>query len=372
MEIAALETALRGQPSYRSAQARELVFRGLISDWKEATALPFALRLKLQAEVPLSSLVPIRQSASAAGDTLKAALKLRDGLVIETVLMRHVPSPRLRGTSEARNTVCVSSQAGCPMACAFCATGTMGLKRNLASEEIVDQVLHFARLLKKEGQAVSNVVLMGMGEPFHNYDNVLAALRTLNDPEGFAFGARRMSISTCGVVPGILRLADEPLQINLAVSLHAPNDELRSKLMPVDRAYPLAKLFEAVKTYVRKTGRKVMFEYLLIEGVNDAPETASELADLLADHHPDGLGRQIGLYHLNLIKYHATDVTAATAARFGLPVDPVKGTGTFPTSPRQARERFMKILEGRGVSVTHRLTFGEDIDAACGQLANKT
>lgn len=362
MDLAKLAKALEGQPTYRINQAMELVFRGLISDWDEASSLSKDLRAKLQAEVPISSVESVRSSASSKGDTQKEALRLHDGQLIETVLMRH---------EDERATVCVSSQAGCPMACAFCATGTLGLKRNLSSEEIVDQVLHFARRLKQEGEAVTNVVLMGMGEPLHNYDNVMAALKTLNDPKGFGFGARRMSISTCGIVPGILRLADEPMQVNLAISLHAPNDELRSKLMPVNKAYPLAKLFDAIKTYVQKSGRKVMFEYLLIDGVNDSPQIADELADLLIRENPEGKNRPTGLYHVNLIKYHTTDVAASAAERFGLPIDPKSGMGTFPSSPVDRRKAFMQVLEERGISVTHRITFGEDIDAACGQLANK-
>lgn len=362
MHPTTLIKALEGQPSYRIKQAVELVFHGLISDWDEASSLPKDLRAKLKAEVPISSLETVQSSSSSKGDTQKEALRLQDGQLIETVLMRH---------QDERATVCVSSQAGCPMACAFCATGTLGLKRNLTTEEIVDQVLHFARLLKKEGEAVTNVVLMGMGEPLHNYDNVLEALRVLNNPEGFGFGARRMSISTCGIVPGILRLADEPMQVNLAISLHAPNDELRSKLMPVNKAYPLAKLFAAIKTYVQKSGRKVMFEYLLIDGVNDSPEIADELADLLIHENPEGKNRTTGLYHVNLIKYHATDVAASAAERFGLPINPQSGMGTFPSSPVDRRKAFMQVLEERGISVTHRITFGEDIDAACGQLANK-
>ena len=353
---------MKDQPAFRLKQARELVYRTLISDWDEATALPVDLRARLREQAPVSTLAPVRQAVSSKGDTCKTLFRLGDGLEIETVLMRH---------EKERNTVCVSSQAGCPMACAFCATGTMGLKRNLTSDEIIDQVLYYARKLKAEGHAVTNVVLMGMGEPFHNYDGVMAAFRSLNDPKGMAFGVRRMSISTCGIVPGILKLADDPLRVNLAVSLHAPNDELRSKLMPVNTAYPLAKLFDAIKTYLGKTNRKVMFEYLLIEGVNDAPAIAVELADLLARENPDGSGRPTPLYHVNLIKYHATEVLGSAAERFGLPVDPKTGRGTFPSSPLGRRLAFQQVLYDRGVSVTHRVTFGEDIDAACGQLANK-
>jgi 23S rRNA (adenine2503-C2)-methyltransferase len=282
--------------------------------------------------VPFSSLEEVRSSSSARGDTTKVAFKLADGNLIETVLMQHYGE---------RNTVCVSSQAGCPMKCSFCATGTMGLKRNLTTAEIVDQVMHFARQLKPKGERVTNMVFMGMGEPMHNYDNVMAAVRVLNDQKGLSLGARHISISTCGIVPGILRMADEPLQVNLAISLHAPNDALRTRLMPVNRAYPLAKLMAAIETYVAKTNRKVMFEYLMIQGLNDGLEIADELAVLMKKP----------LYHVNLIKYHTT--------------------GSYVTSPREQRSAFMDRLIQLGVSVTHRITFGEDIDAACGQLANK-
>lgn len=359
----ALEHILAGEPKFRLTQVRDAKYRSLVSSWSEATALPPALRERLDREAPISCLELVTESVSSKGDTTKCAFRCADGQLIETVLMRH---------EKERNTVCVSSQAGCPMACAFCATGTLGLKRNLTADEIVDQVLHFARKLKAEGDTVTNVVLMGMGEPFHNYETVMTALRTLNDPKGLAFGVRRMSISTCGIVPGILKLADDPLRVNLAISLHAPNDELRSDLMPVNKAYPLAKLFAAIRTYLGKTNRKIMFEYLLIDGVNDAPEIAEELADLLSRENPDGSGRPTPLYHVNLIKYHTTEVLGSAAERFGLTVDPKTGRGTFPSSPVERRKAFQQVLYERGISVTHRITFGEDIDAACGQLANKT
>ena len=320
-------------PAYRLKQVRQAVFKQLIGSWDEATSLPPAVRSLLQREVPLSALVLVREVTADDGNTVKAALRLADGPVIETVLMRH---------GDGRRTVCVSSQAGCPMRCAFCATGQLGLKRNLTAEEIVDQVLHFGRYLKPAKESVTNVVVMGMGEPLHNLDHVLAAIRELNSSDGLGVGARRFSISTCGIIPGIARLAAETLQVNLAVSLHAPNQALRERLMPVARAYPLDKLMAACRAYVEQTGRKIFFEYLLIDGINDLDEQAEELARLM-DHH---------LYHVNLIKYHST--------------------GEFRASPRVRRERFMKILEERGIPVTFRLSYGEDIDAACGQLAGRS
>jgi 23S rRNA (adenine2503-C2)-methyltransferase len=334
MDVAKLQSALEGmgEKTYRFTQAKDAVFKQLISDWNEATVLPPALREKLNAAVPIAEFEVVRESESERGDTRKAALKLTDGNLIEAVLMRH---------AGGRNTVCVSSQAGCPMACSFCATGTMGLKRNLTTSEIVAQVLHFSRQLAPKGERVTNMVLMGMGEPMHNYDAMMAAIRILNDQKGLALGARHISVSTCGIVAGIVRMAEEPLQVNLAVSLHAPNDELRTKLMPVNRAYPLTKLMPAIDAYIAKTGRKVMFEYLLIDGLNDTPAVIAELAVLLKKP----------LYHLNLIKYHTT--------------------GAFVSTARDRRTEILDYMKKAGVSVTHRITFGEDIDAACGQLANK-
>jgi 23S rRNA (adenine2503-C2)-methyltransferase len=334
MDLQRAQTALaeHGEPSYRLKQVKAAVYRQLVSSWDEALTLPPTVRTMLSERAPISSLEIVRETVSERGDTEKVAFKLVDGNLIETVLMKH---------AGGRNTICVSSQAGCPMRCSFCATGTMGLKRNLTAEEIVDQVLHFARKLKTRGETVTNMVYMGMGEPMHNYDNVMAATRTLNDQDGFCLGARRMSISTCGIVSGIDRLTQEDIQVNLAVSLHAPNDALRTRLMPVNMAYPLGKLMPAIEAYVNKTKAKVFFEYLLIDNVNDMPEVAEELATLLK--HP--------LYHVNLIKYHTT--------------------GAYTASSKERRMRFMRILQDREVSVTHRITFGEDIDAACGQLANK-
>ncbi|MBU0625335.1 23S rRNA (adenine(2503)-C(2))-methyltransferase RlmN [Patescibacteria group bacterium] len=318
---------------FRLKQAARAVFARLISDWDEASDLPIALREQLKKQVLMSSLTEIARSQSARGDATKLILRTSDGLIIETVLMKH---------QTGRNTVCVSTQAGCPMQCAFCATGQQGFKRNLTSAEILDQVLHFARELNQQAERVSSIVFMGMGEPFHNYDAVLDAISTLNAADGLNIGARHISISTCGIIPGIERLAKEARQINLAISLHAPTDDLRDKLMPVNKTYPLSKLLPAIRDYLQHTNRKVMFEYLLIEGVNDSQQQADQLADLLADER---------LYHVNLIRFHRT--------------------GNFSSSSREKRDNFFDRLKQRGVSVTHRVSFGEDIQAACGMLAGK-
>lgn len=321
-------------PAYRLAQLSRAFYAEGVASWDALSTFPKDLRAALSAEVPWDAITPIKTQQSKEGDTVKTLFACADGKKIEAVLMRH---------EGGRNTVCVSSQVGCAMACTFCATGTMGLTRNLTPDEIAEQVVHFARWLKPQQQRVTNVVFMGMGEPMHNYDNVLAASRIFNDPNGLNIGARHISISTCGVVPGILRLADEPLQLNLAISLHSAIDETRSSIMPVNRPYPLAKLMAAVDTYTEKTNRKVFFEYLLLKGINDTPAQAEALYELLKHN--------FRLFHVNLIKYHDTQA--------------------FDGSNKDHRLAFMGMLQDLGVPVTHRITFGEDIDAACGQLAVK-
>lgn len=334
MDIKVLKTFLaeRGEPAYRLAQAKRAFFVDLGADWDSVTVYSKPLREACREQIEWNVLKEVRTVVSEKGDTVKTLFECRDGSKIEAVLMRH---------EDGRNTVCASSQVGCAMACAFCATGTMGLKRNLSIPEIVEQVVHFSRWLKPQNDYVSGLVMMGMGEPFHNYDNVIAALRQLNDKDGLNLGARHMSISTCGIVPGILKLADEPLQVNLAISIHAGTNEVRDTFMPVNKVYPLEKLMAAVHTYMEKTNRKVMFEYLLLDGINDRKSDANALARLLAHDHR--------LSHVNVIKYHPTEA--------------------FEPSPRENRVAFVEWLEERGISATHRVTFGEDIDAACGQLA---
>ena len=333
MDFDRLASTLRDlkEPAFRLAQAKRAFFVDFSGSWDDLTTFPKALRESLASRVPWSSLTPVRTQSSKAGDTVKTLFACTDGKKIEAVLMRH---------EDGRNTVCVSCQVGCPMACAFCATGTMGLKRNLTAEEIVDQVIHYSRWLKPLDGRVTNIVFMGMGEPMHNYDAVMQAINILHDPDGFNLGGRRFTVSTCGIVPGIRRLAEEPLQVNLAISLHSAIDETRSKIMPVNRPYPIAKLMEAVDAYAEKTNRKVFFEYLLLDGINDTAEEARALADLLKHN--------FRLYHVNLIKYHDTNAF----------------TGTQTPS----RIAFMERLKSLGVPVTHRVSFGEDIDAACGQL----
>jgi len=331
MNIGNLEKILEKEPAYRLRQAKSAVFGDLIENWEEATVLPQALRKKLGEDCPLQIRAKVLLSKEK---TAKAVLTLNDGLKIESVLLRH---------KDNRNTICVSSQAGCPLGCQFCLTGQMGFKRNLEYFEIVEQVLFFARLLKKpfdtaQGR-VTNIVFMGMGEPFLNHDNVIKAIKVLNDKDGFNLGSRHFSISTVGITEGIEKLSKENLQVNLAISLHAPDDELREKIMPINKKYPLRKIMEAVKNYIEKTKRRVMFEYIMIEDVNDSEEQAKKLAELL---------KGISLSFVNLISYNPT--------------------GIFKPSLPERIKIFKEILEKNGISATQRYRFGQDIRAACGQL----
>jgi len=331
MNFLNLEEVLKKEPSYRLKQIKQALFSDLILSWDEVTTLPLKLKKELNQQCPID--IRAKTVSSRNGQTVKAAIALEDGLEIESVLMQH---------KERRNTVCVSSQVGCPLACTFCLTGQMGFKRDLSPFEIVEQVLFFARFLKNKGQKITNLVFMGMGEPFLNYESVLQAIRMLNDSEGFNLGARRISISTVGIVEGIRKLAQENLEVNLAISLHAPNDELRSKLMPINNKHPLKEILNAVDDYIGKTRRRVMFEYIMIKDINDFDSCAYELAELLRGK----------LCFVNLISYNPT--------------------GDFSPSSSQKIARFKKILEREGVAVTQRFRFGGDIKAACGQLVKSS
>ncbi len=334
MNIEFLKQELHSEPRYRFTQAWKAIFQDLISDWKKNTNLPLALREKLNDVSPLTIDAEIFEAKDSK--TVKALITLQDNAKIEAVLMRH---------KDGRATVCVSSQVGCALRCTFCATGTLGRTRDLTVDEILIQVLLFARYLKdndKKHPRVTNIVCMGMGEPFLNYDNVMNALKIMNDPDGLNIGARHISVSTSGIIPGIERFAQEKEQFNLAVSLHAPNEKLRGELMPINRKYPLTQLMKAVADYVDNKSRQVMFEYVMIAGVNDKPEYADELASLMT--HP--------LYVVNLIRYNPT--------------------GKFKPSEAGAITKFKNLLLRKGIKVTQRHSFGQDIDAACGQLAKKS
>jgi len=340
MDLIQFQRLFNKEPRYRLGQAKKAFFQDLIKNWQEAAVLPLSLREELNKKCPIET--SAKTFISKDKNTIKALLTLKDDLKIETVLMRH---------KDKRNTVCVSSQVGCPLDCSFCATGKIGFKRNLEVWEIVEQVLFFASYLKKIKEKVTNIVFMGMGEPFLNYQNVIGAIKILNDKEGFNLGARHFSISTVGIVEGIEKLAKEELQINLAISLHAPNDELRSKLMPINKKYPIKKILNAIDDYIAKTRRRVMFEYIMINNLNDSEENAKTLAKLMKKP----------LYFVNLISYNLTRRSLGEGGP----------TGIFKSSSSPRIKKFKEILEKEGVIVTQRYRFGKEIKGACGQLVAK-
>ena len=321
--------AAMGQPRFRAGQVFAWLHRGARS-FDEMTNLPKALRERLAEEFELTVPAVARKQVSAKDGTIKYLWRLGDGHCVESVLMRY----------HHGNTVCISSEVGCAMGCAFCASTRGGLVRQLRPSEMIDQVL-FTQL--DSGAPVSNIVLMGIGEPLDNYDNVRRFLALVNDPEGMNIGMRHISLSTCGLVPGIDRLADEDLQLTLSVSLHAPEDKLRSSLMPVNRRYDIDELLDACRRYFEKTGRRISFEYAMIDGRNDTQEMAQMLIRRLR-----GLPAHVNLIPLNRIEES--------------PLQP---------STRQAVAAFQKALEDAGITATVRRTLGSDIDASCGQLRKK-
>ena len=322
-----------GFPTYRARQVWEGLYQHLWALPQQYSTLPGDLRGRLADNYSFTPLEPIKTLQSSDGDTIKTLFRLAGGKTIEAVLMRY----------SSRNTLCISSQAGCAMGCVFCATGQMGFKRHLTAGEIAAQVIYYARQLKAEGEKVTNVVVMGMGEPFHNYDATLAAIDRLNDPQGFGLGARRFTISTSGLVPMIDRFADEHRQVNLAISLHAVDDAARSAMMPVNKKYPIRMLLDSCRRYAEITGRRVTFEWALIRDINDSPEIARRLAALLK-----GL-----LCHVNVI-----------------PLNPTANYAGQPT-PRERAIAFKAELEKHGIPCTIRIRRGIDIQAGCGQLASE-
>lgn len=340
-----------GEPAYRTSQVWEGLYRQLWSSPAEFTSLPKALRLKIEAEFSnvnlstnslpsLSNLQAINKQVSKDGETVKTLFSLYDGRSIEAVLMRY----------NKRRTLCISTQAGCAMGCVFCATGQMGFQRQLTNGEIVEEVLYYARQLALEHDQVTNVVLMGMGEPLHNYDATMSSIRLLNHPQGFNLGARRFTISTVGLVSGIRRFTQEHSQVNLAISLHAADDNLRSTLLPINRKYQLDELISACLDYVQLTHRRLSFEWALIQGVNDTSEQAHLLVKKLEPFHKGGAI----LCHVNVIPLNPTHNYAGQA------------------STRQRALNFQVILEQAGIPCTIRLRRGIEIQAGCGQLAGET
>lgn len=321
-----------GEPGYRADQIWKALYQDLAADAEAMTTLPRKLRERVAEAFTFGGLTPANVANSSDGQTRKLLFRLPDNRAIESVLMGYA----------RRRTTCISSQAGCAMGCVFCATGQMGFLRHLEAGEIVAQVLWFARELRADDDRLTNVVVMGMGEPLHNYDATLAACDILNDAEGFNFGARRITISTVGLAPAIRRFADEHRQVNLAISLHAATDELRAQLLPVNKRYPLDEVFAAARYYTAATHRRITFEWALIAGVNDAPEQAEALAKRAA-----GL-----LCHVNVI-----------------PLNPTAGyEGQASTRERVAK--FSAVLEEHGVACTVRVRRGIDVAAGCGQLAS--
>ena len=327
-----------GQPAYRAQQVSGWLYRSTAAGFEAMTNLPLTLRRALAERYRFGALETVTERVSSDGETRKALLRLSDGQQVESVLMRY--PQRSDGTGAERATVCVSTQVGCPVRCSFCATGLMGFARNLTSGEILEQALYFLRWSRREPPLVRNVVFMGMGEPLLNYDATMAAVERLVHPEGAGLGVHRLTVSTSGWLPGIERLTRDPLAVRLAVSLHAPNDALRDELVPLNRRFPVADLFAACHAYQRHTGRRVTFEYTLMDGVNDTPALARELATLVG-----GLDA-----HVNLI-----------------PMNPVAGLPYAPSS-WEAVEAFHAVLRERGVICTVRREMGRDIQAACGQL----
>lgn len=343
MDLEKLQATLDAlhQPAYRYKQIKLAVYRDLKDSFDAIDNIPLALRQDLDRLVPFSELTLTTEQKSRDG-SVKALFATLDSVSIESVLIPY---------SDGTRTVCVSTEAGCQANCAFCATGHLGFTRVLTPFEIVEQVLSFARALKANGERVTNVVFMGEGEPFLNYDNVKNAILLLNDKDGFNLGQRRISVSTSGIVPGIERFGGEDWQVNLAISLHAPVNGLRSTLMPINRTYPLEQLMPALDAYVAKTNRKLMIEYLMLGGLNDSAHNADALADLIHKYK-----EFLRLSVVNLIVYNPVKDSSGRPDRF--------------KAPRPASLRaFGEILTKREIDWTRRASFGSDISGACGQLA---
>ena len=351
LDLLALSNLLEewNEPSYRAKQIWQGLYQHFYDSPEQFTNLPKSLREKLGEFVTFSPFKVKVYQDSSDGFTRKTLFELPDMNLIEAVLMRYgdpadnpqiTASPTGRGAKN-RRTLCISTQAGCAMGCVFCATGQMGFKRHLSSGEIIAQVMYYARMLKVQNQVVTNIVLMGMGEPFHNYDNTMAAIDCLNDPQGYNFGARRFTISTVGLVPAIRRFADEKRQVNLAISLHAADDESRVSMLPINKKYKIDEVLDACRYYVNETGRRITFEWALIHAVNDSPEVAKKLAARLK-----GL-----LCHVNAI-----------------PLNPTAGYQGKATDRGRAAA-FKEALEQAGIPCTIRMRRGIDIQAGCGQLA---
>lgn len=320
-----------GQKPYRARQMYHWAYQQLVGSYDQMNVIPKSLRAELTESLPLTFLEPVQEIQTDDGETLKLLFRTHDGNHIETVLMFYPD----------RVTVCVSCQIGCAVGCSFCATGMMGLTRNLSAGEMVGQVVAAARRTREYDRQLTNIVMMGMGEPFQNYEATMKMARILNDPEGMKFGARRITVSTSGLVPFIDKLADDPLQVKLAISLHAPTDKLRDTLVPLNRRWNVRTLIDACRRYVDMTGRRISFEYCLIKDVNDSDETARELGRVLR-----GL-----LCHVNII-----------------PLNPTPAEPSYERPTETRIQRFAQIVDKSGIPTSVRYSRGVDIAAACGQL----
>lgn len=348
-----------GEPAFRARQIRSWLYQRFAADYDDMSDLAKPLRARLKEHYALGRVVPAAERQSTDGWTRKWLLRLSDGSDIETVLMEY---------DGERRTACISSQAGCAMNCSFCATGQMGFLRNLRSGEIVEQVVFVARALQRQAERsragrrdetpephLTNVVLMGMGEPFANYGNVMEAVARLVEPRetgGYGLGSRKITISTVGIVPGIARFAEQGSQVNLAVSLHAATDDLRSRLVPINDTYPLHELGRAIRGYIDKTNRRVSLEWALIDGVNDTVEQAHALVAFVRSvFDPRELGRN--MLHVNMIPLNPTDGYGGSA------------------SHRVPAHKFSQVLTEAGIPNTMRTRRGIDISAGCGQLKSE-
>jgi 23S rRNA (adenine2503-C2)-methyltransferase len=328
-----------GEPRFRAKQVWEWVYKKLAPSFDEMSDVPKKLREKLSAEIEFTRLEPHIDLLSSDGHTRKILFNLHgknsDAVSqVETVLMGY----------EVRRTACISTQAGCALGCTFCATGQGGLQRNISAGEIAEQVLYFDRILNQKNEKLTNLVFMGMGEPFANYEEVMKAVDTLTNPEGYNFGARRITISTVGLVPQIERFADEQRQVNLAVSLHAATDELRESMLPINKRYPLKELIKSCRNYVNKTNRRLSFEWALIDNVNDTIKQANEFVKLVK-----GM-----LCHVNFI-----------------PLNPTRGYEGHESRQKRINE-FRAVLDKAGIPNSMRVRRGFDINAGCGQLRQET
>lgn len=326
-----------GFPAFRYAQIENAIYKNFITDFSQIETLPKKIRDILKEKTFYQSLIVDTEVTSQNGQTTKILFKTQTGEFIEAVIMRHLTW---------RNTLCISCQAGCPMACTFCATGKLGLLKNLELHEIIEQVMYAMHILEKEWTSLRNIVFMWMGEPMLNYDRVKEAIHILTNQKKINLANRRVTVSTCGIIPWIRKFTKDFPQTSLAISLHAPNDEIRKQIMPVDHTYPIKDLMESLDEYVAVTNKRIFYEYIMINWVNDHIKLAHELGQLLEGK----------LAHVNFIPYNAWEGTSSDG---------------YTTTPKFVIEKFQKILQHYGVVSTIRMTMWDDIDAACWQLANK-